>query len=630
MQRLLGIAMGAWAGLWLAGGIALAQEIQGPGLLLGATPESELRELSPGTGFRHAIAMHGEPRHSAGFTHFSYAEPLATAGGELVVPDVDTFDSLNPFIITGTPAWPVYYYVFDRLMARSGDEAFTLYGQIAEAVEMPDDRSWVSFRIDPRARFADGTPITVDDVIFSWETFRTEGRPNMRNYYGRVVEVRRPDERTVQFVFDPESVNRELPLIMGLMPVISEAYYTEHVFDETTLEPPLGSGPYVITEVDAGARLVLERNPNYWARELPANVGHHNFERITYDYYRDRNAAFEAFKAGEASVWPEDDAGRWATSYNFPAARTGRVLRHEFAHGRPSGMYSFVFNTRRGMFADPRVREAITLAFDFDWINANLFHNSYVRTRSYWDNSDLGALARADMRERILIGRFSGAVRDDVLEQGWVPPWGGDRTRLRDNLRAAVGLLSDAGYGVRNGAMVNLLTGEPLRFEIMLKNRTEERLALNLRDTLENIGVEVQVRLVDASQFTARAQTFDFDMMPFRYTGSLSPGNEQAFRYGSREATIEGTFNYAGVQSAAVDVFIDSISNARTREELQTSTRALDRTLLSGFYVVPLYHQTADRIAYWGEIDHPEDTPLTGYLQGTRFRHETWWYTPDN
>lgn len=627
MKRVLGIlAVGFAIAL---GGAATAQETQGPGLGLEA-PSAAPLTLAPGTGFRHAIAMHGAPAYAVDFEHFDYADPLATHGGELVIPEVDTFDSLNPFIVTGTPAWPVYYYVFDRLMARSDDEPFSMYGLIAEAVEVPADRSWVSFRIDPRARFADGSPITVDDVIFSWETFRTEGRPNMRNYYNRVIEVRRPEVNVVQFVFDPAQLNRELPLIMGLMPVISEAWYTEHTFDETTLEPPLGSGPYIVAQADAGSRLVLELNPNYWAANIPANVGQFNFERIRYDYYRDRNAAFEAFKAGDASVWPEDDAGRWATSYNFPAARTGRVLRREFAHGRPSGMYAFVFNTRRPMFADERVREAITLAFDFDWINANLFHNSYVRTRSYWDNSDLGALAAADAREAMLLAPFPGAVSEDILLNGWVPPIGGDRTQLRENLRAAVGLLMEAGYGVENGAMVNLATGEPLRFEIMLKNRTEERLALNLRDTLQNIGVEVNVRVVDASQFTARAQTYDFDMMPFRYTGSLSPGNEQAYRFGSEEATVEGTFNYAGVESTAVDYFIDAISDARTREDLQAATRALDRTLLSGYYVVPLYHQTADRIAYWGEIDHPEDTPLTGYLQGTRFKFETWWYTPDN
>jgi len=624
MSRVLGLIVAAFFGAALSG--AMAQEVQGPDLRL--TPEPMV--IAPGTGFRHGIAMHGEPKYADGFTHFDYAEPLATSGGELVIPEIDTFDSLNPFVITGTPAWPTYYYVFDRLMARSDDEAFSMYGQIAEAIEVPEDRSWVSFRIDPRATFSDGSPITADDVIFSWETFRTEGRPNMRNYYNRVIEIRRPDDNTVQFIFDPAEANRELPLIMGMMPVISQAYYTENTFDESTLEPPLGSGPYMIADVDAGSRLVLQRNPNYWARNLPVNVGRYNFDRIVHEYYRDRNAAFEAFKAGEASVWPEDDAGRWATSYNFPAARTGRVLRREFAHGRPSGMYAFVFNTRRGIFQDVRVRQAVTLAFDFDWVNTNLFHDSYVRTRSYWDNSDLGATGPADGAERALLAPFPGAVDADILAAGWQPPRGGDRTLLRENLRAAVGLLTQAGYGVQNGAMVNLATGEPLRIEIMLKNRTEERLALNLRDTLQNIGIEVTVRLVDASQFTSRAQTFDFDMMPFRYSGSLSPGNEQGFRYGSREADIEGTFNYAGVRSLAVDFFVDAISDARTREDLQAATRALDRTLLTGSYVLPLYHQTADRVAYWGEIDHPEDAPLTGYLQGTRFRHETWWYTPDN
>ncbi len=613
---MIGVILAVFLGM----GAAQAQEISPP----------EIGELSPGTGPRHGISMHGEPKYGPDFDHFDYTEPLSTRGGELVIPQIGTFDTLNPFIISGTPAWPVYFYVAERLMARSSDEAFSLYGLIAESVEVPEDRSWVSFVIRDNVRFSDGTPLTADDVVFTWETLRTEGLPNMRSFYNRVAEVRRPDERTVQFVFDPAQVNQELALIMGLMPILSEAHYTEHEFNESTLVPPLGSSPYMVSDVDAGTRLVLRRNPNYWGRDLAVNAGQFNFDRVVYDYYRDRNAAFEAFKAGELSVWVEDDAGRWATAYNFPAARTGRVLRREFPHGRPSGMYSFIFNTRRPMFQDVRVREAITLAFDFDWVNTNLFHESYVRTRSYWDNSDLGALAPANLRERNLIMTYPNAVSPEMITGGWRPPVGGDRNALRQNLLAAVGLLGEAGYGVQNGSMVNLSTGEPLSFEIMLQNRTEERLALNLRDTLQNIGVTVNVRLVDASQFQARSQSYDFDMMPFRYTGSLSPGNEQSFRFGSREADIEGTFNFAGVRSAAVDAFVTAITDARSREELQAATRSLDRTLMTGNYVLPLYHQPMDRISYWGEIDHAEIPPLTGYLQGTRFKHETWWYTPDN
>ena len=587
-------------------------------------------ELSPGTGLRHGLAMHGEPKYGPNFDHFDYAEPLATPGGELIIPEIATFDTINPMIISGTPAWPVYFYVHDRLLMRSADEAFTMYGLIAEFIEVPEDRSWVSFTINANARFSDGSPLTADDVVFSWELLRTQGRPNMRSFYNRVAEVRRPNERTVQFIFDPAQANRELPLIMGSMPILSQAYYTENTFDESTLTPPVSSGPYIVEEADAGTRLVLRRNPDYWAAGLPSTNGLYNFDRIVHDYFRDRNSAFEAFKAGEVSVWPEDDAGHWATAYNFPAARTGRVLRREFDHGRPSGMYSFVFNTRRVQFQDPRVRRAITLAFDFDWINSNLFHDSYVRTRSYWDNSDLGALGTANLRERNLIMNYPGAVSPELITGGWQAPVGGDRIALRQNLMEAIGLLTEAGYGVENGVMVNLLTHQPLTFEIMLQHRNEERLALNLRDSLQNIGVTVNVRLVDASQFQARSQTYDFDMMPFRYSGSLSPGNEQSFRYGSREANIEGTYNFAGVHSEAVDAFIDAITDARTREELQAATRSLDRVLLTGNYVIPLYHEAEDRIAYWGEIDHPEEPPLTGYLQGTRFKHETWWYTSDN
>jgi len=598
----------------------------------GAMPVADSGQLSLGTGPRHAIAMHGEPKYGSGFRNFDYAEPLATRGGELIIPEIGTFDTLNPLIISGTPAWPIYYYAHDRLMMRSADEAFTLYGLIAETIEVPEDRSWVSFSINPNATFSDGTPLTADDVVFSWETLRTEGRPNMRNFYNRVAEVRRPNERTVQFIFDPAQANRELPLIMGMMPIISQAYYTANTFDESTLTPPVTSGPYMVEEVDAGTRLVLRRNPNYWAASLPSTNGLYNFDRVVHDYYRDRNAAFEAFKSGDVNVWPENDAGRWATAYNFPAARTGRVIRREFLHGRPSGMYSFVFNTRRAVFSDVRVREAITLAFDFDWLNTNLFHGSYVRTQSYWDNSDLGALGPANLGERSLIMQYPGAVRPEMVASGWQPPVGGDRLTLRNNLMGAVVLLEAAGYVVdpSTRTMVNNLTGEPLEFEIMLQHRNEERLALNLRDTLANIGVTVNVRLVDASQFQSRSQTYDYDMMPFRYSGSLSPGNEQSFRYGSREASIDGTYNFAGVNSPAVDAFINAITEARTREELQVATRSLDRTLMSGYYVIPLYYQAVDRISYWGEIDHPEEPPLTGYVSGDRFKHETWWYTADN
>ncbi len=621
------IAVWGLLAVFFWGGAALAQDIPGPGATI-APPSGT---LSPGTGPQHGIAMHGTPKYPAGYSHFDYAEPLATEGGDLSIAEIGTYDSLNPFIITGTPAWPVYYYVAERLMARADDEAFTLYGRIAESIETPEDRSWVTFRINPNAAFSDGSPITAADVIFSWEIFKLEGRPNMRNYYSRVAEVRTPDERTVQFIFDPEQANRELPLIMGLMPVISASYYAEHEFNQSTLDIPLGSGPYMVDQADAGTRLVLRRNPDYWGADEGFANGRFNFDRIVYDYYRDTNAAFEAFKAGDVDVWVEADAGRWSTSYNVPAVRTGRILRREFDHGRPSGMYGFVFNTRRDIFSDVRVREAITIAFDFDWVNANLYHNAYVRTRSFWDNSELGALASADAAERALIAVFPGSVSANILDAGWVPPLGGDRANLRENLRRAVELLAQAGYGVDDQRrMVNLATGAPLAFEIMLQNRNDERLALNLRDTLENIGIAVNVRLVDAAQFQSRSQTHGFDMMPFRYSGSLSPGNEQTFRYGSREASIEGTYNFAGVRSAAVDAHIQSLTDARTREDLITATRALDRTLLSGFYVIPLYYQAVDRIAYWGAFDHPEDPPASGYASGTWFHHTTWWHTPDN
>jgi peptide/nickel transport system substrate-binding protein len=586
-------------------------------------------DLSPGTGPRHAIAMHGEPLYPLDFEHFGYADPLAPKGGDLVVGEMGTFDSLNPYIVRGRPAWSIATgafgrRVFESLMARSADEPFTLYGLLAETVETPEDRSWVAFTLRPEARFSDGSPVTVDDVIFSMETLRDQGRPNHRNFYSKVVRVDRLGERTVRFVFDPEATDREAPLLMGLMPILSNRYYTENEFDRTSMAPPLGSGPYVVARVDPGRSITYRRNPDYWGKELPVNRGLHNFDTVRHDYYRDGNALFEAFKAGLVHIRVEGDPARWANGYDFPAARDGRIYRDEIEHGRPSGMFALVFNTRRPAFSDVRVREALTLAFDFEWINDNFFHGAYRRTRSFFDNSELAAKGPASELERRILAPFPDAVRADILEHGWVPPVGGGQAEIRENLRQAVAILREAGYEIRNRRMINTATGRPLAFEIMIVEPDHERVALHYKRTLERLGIEVSLRTVDSSQFQQRWDNFDFDMMPFTWGGTLSPGNEQRFRWGSQMADIPGSFNLPGVRSQAVDAAIDALTAANSREELVAAARALDRLLLSGYYVLPLYHQAADRVAWWVDLNHPDRHALTGY------RLEAWWMMPTN
>ncbi len=589
-------------------------------------------KLAPGTGPRHAIAMHGEPRYSAGFRRFDYIDPSAMKGGELVVGALGTFDSLNPFILQGNSPQAQYdisyllvqVHTFESLMMRGHDEPFSLYGLIANSVETPEDRSWVEFELRAEARFSDGTSITTDDVIFSWQTLKDQGRPNMRRYYSLVDRIEQPAPGKVRFVFK-DTGNRELPLIMGLMPILSKAFFEPRQFDRSSLDVPLGSGPYVISQVEPGRRITFSHNPNYWGNGLAVNRGRHNFDDIRYDFFRDSATLFEAFKRGDVLLRYERSAKNWATGYDFSATKDGRVQRKEFAHGRPSDMYGFVFNTRREMFEDERVRSALIHLFDFEWMNQNLFYGSFKRVESFFDNSDLGTSGTlVNALEEKLLKPYPESVKADVMAQGWKAPAGGSAGAVRANKRRALQLLSDAGWVVHDGQMVNQKTGEPFTFEILLQRAVEERIALTFAKTLEGVGIKVDVRPVDNAQFHERQETYDFDMVPFSWRGTLSPGNEQAFRYGSKEANIDGTFNLAGVKSDAVDAMIAALTDARTRDDLVAAARALDRVLLSGHYIIPFYYLPADRVAYWFELQPPDRVPLTGT------KIDTWWMLPDN
>lgn len=568
---------------------------------------------------RHGLAMHGEPLHGPEFSHLSYANPDARQGGNMRLAVIGSFDSLNPLIIKGVAGAGVRDYVFESLMARAYDEPFSLYGLLAETIDTPDDRSWVEFRLRPEARFSDGTPVTVDDVVFSLETLRDQGRPNHKYYYSKVVEIVRPDAQTVRFVFG-EDGDREMPLIMGLMPIIPKHIYEARAFQESSLDAPIGSGPYTVSEVDPGARLVYARSKDYWGRDLPVNRGHYNFDSITYEYFRDANTSFEAFKAGLYDVRPEDDPTRWSTGFDIPAVRDGRISLASFAKSTPSGMRALVFNTRRSIFNDQKVRAALGLVFDFEWVNENFYYGAYQRTQSFYDGSELASTGLvATGAERTLLEAYPGVVSSNVLENGFVAPVSDGTERNRQNRRAAISVLSEAGWVIKDQVMVNAETGEALSFEITVASPEDQRLALNFSTALKGIGVTGNVRYVDSSQYQQLRQTYEYDMIFNFWYASLSPGNEQSFYWGGDSADQDGTRNYMGVKEPAIDGMISAMLEARGREDFVAAVRALDRVLLSGDYVIPLYHQPEQWVAFWSHVKQPDATSLYGY------RANTWW-----
>ncbi len=568
----------------------------------------------------HAIAMHGEPAWAADFSHPTYADPTAPKGGQLVQGVLGTFDSLNPFIVKGLPAANIRSYVIESLLARGYDEPFTLYGLLAESVETDDARSVVTFTLNPAARFSDGKPVTAADVIFSWELLRDRGRPNYRIYYVKVTKAVSIDARTVRFELAGAN-DRELPLIIGLMPVLAKHAIDVGKFEDTTFAPLLGSGPYTVNAVKPGESVSFTRDTNYWGRDLPINRGLWNFDTIRFDYYRDGNTHFEAFKKGSCDVRLETDPGRWQTAYDFPAITQGRVVKEEFPYGLPKGMDGLVFNTRRPIFGDVRVREAILNLFDFEWINHNYFFNLYKRTASYFDGCDLSAHGvPANARERKLLAPFANEIRPDIMEGNWAPPVTDGSGRDRVGLRKAFALFAEAGYALKGTQLMHTASGRLFAFEILTTTRDQERLALAFTRNLKRAGIDAQVRSVDGTQFERRRIGFDFDMMQYRWEQSLSPGNEQLFYWSSDAASQDGSRNYMGVRSKAVDAMIAAMLSATTRADFVSATRALDRVLLSGFYVVPLYFPPKQWIARWTRIKHPSQTSLFGYLP------ETWWH----
>ncbi len=577
---------------------------------------------------KHGIAMHGEPALQPGFAHFPYVNPEAPKGGKITYGLLGSFDSLNPFIVKGASTTARGLRdgtfgdnVFESLMARSADEPFSLYGLIADSIRTPPDRSWVEFTIDPRARFSDGTPATVDDVIFSFEILRDKGRPNFRAAYGGVSKVEKIGERGVRFNFKID--DRELPLILALMPVLPKHAIDPATFDQSTLKPSIGTGPYKVVEVKPPTRVVLQRNPDYWGKDLPAKRGFDNYDTIVFDYYRDENARFEAFKKGLFDVYPDSDPTHWDTGYDVAAVGEGKLLKEELKPSPPPGMTGLAFNTRRPLFAEMRVRRALMVLFDFEWINKNLYQGIYRRSVSYFQDTEGSATGRpATDREKALLAPYASAVTEDVMDGTWAPPVSDGSGNDRTQLRTAVDLLKDAGYELRGNTMVNAKSGEPLTFEFLVSTRENERLALAYQRTLKRVGIDMPIRLVDSTQYQGRVQVFDYDMILTGWGGTLSPGNEQNNRWSAIAAERDGSFNFAGAKDPAIDAMIAALLAAELTEDFVAATRALDRVLISGNYCVPLFYLPASRVARWSRITHPDAIPISGY------QLPAWWIDP--
>jgi peptide/nickel transport system substrate-binding protein len=576
----------------------------------------------------HGIAMQGEPALPAGFTHFPYANPDAPKGGAVTYCVVGTFDNLNPFIIKSlrTTARGMIdtifgNLVFEPLMQRSADEAFSLYGLLANDVEMDPDRKWIEFHLDPKARWSDGQPVTPEDVLFTYDVFTEKGRPPFSDRMKKVEKLEKTGERSVRFTFN-DLADREFPLIIALTPIIPKHAFDKETFDTTTLKPLVGSGPYTVAEVKPGDRIVYKRNPDYWGKDIPAKRGFDNFDQITIQYFLNANARTEAFKKGICAIDTEADPVKRERDLDFPAYREGKVVAETFRTGVPPVVTGFLFNTRLQKFADPAVRRALGMLYDFEWANKNLFGGKYTRTMSYWHGSELSALGKpASEKEKALLAPFPGRVPADIMDGTWRPPQTDGSGQDRKVLKAAYDVLKEAGYRIEGGQMLDP-QGQPFGFEILTSSQEEERLAAIYQRTLGKLGIAVSIRTLDGDQIQSRKQRFDFDVLigASGFNNSLSPGIEQIGRWGSSSANVEGSFNLAGVADPAIDAAIEAMLNARQKDDFVAAVRVLDRLLISGNYMVPMQHNTDQWIAYWTTLAHPETTPIYGY------QLPTWWW----
>ncbi len=560
----------------------------------------------------HALSLVGEPRFGPDFKHFDWVNPDAPKGGAVRQWALGSFDSLNLFSVRGSPATGIGL-IYDTLMSSSPDEPSTEYGLVAEWVSFPDDFSSATFGLRPEARFHDGTPITPEDVVFSLDALK-KAHPHYNAYYRNVIRAEKTGDHEVTFTFDQKG-NRELPQIVGQLPVLPKHFWEAkgsngetRDLSRSSLEVPLGSGPYRIKSFDAGRSIVYERVKDWWAKDLPVSKGQWNFDELVFTYFRDRVPAFEAFKVGTIDFWRETSAKNWATSYDFEAVRRGQVKKEEIAVKTVTPMQAFVMNLRRKQFQDPRVRQAFNLAFDFEWMNKSLFYDQYKRTESYFGNSELQATGLPTGRELEILKEIEKDVPPEVFTTAWKNPVNATPEDQRKNLRQAAKLLAEAGWTPKNGVLTNS-AGEQLTVEFLLVQPDFERVVLPFKTNLERLGVRASVRIVDTSQYQRRSDTFDYDIIVDSFPQSNSPGNEQRNFWGSAAADTEGSQNAIGIKNPAVDKLIDKIIFAKDREELVAATRALDRVLLWNYYVIPQWHTPYDRIATWAMFAHPEKLP---------------------
>lgn len=569
---------------------------------------------------RPSIALHGEAKLNPDFKHLPYANPNAPKGGRISLGVMGSFDSLNPLIVKGVPAAGLRDFQIESLMARGLDEPFTLHGLLAETIDVAADGSSVVFALRPQAAFSDRKPVTPEDVVYSFTLLKAKGRPNHRTYFAKVAKAETLGERQVRFTIADTS-DRELPMILALMPVFARHGISEAAFDQTTTTPLIASGPYKIGRTDLGRTITYVRDPDYWARDLPITKGRFNFDEVRFEYYREGSVMLEAFKTGSLSFRLEEDPKTWAEGYNSPAFRDGRIVKAEVPIALPAGMTGLVFNTRRPQFADLRVRQALNLLFDFEWVNRTIYNGLYRRTDSFFVRSELSSAGKpADARERELLAPFASAVKPAILDGTFKQPQTEGSGQNRANQRAALGLLKDAGYELQSGKLIETKSGTPFAFEILALNSFQETLFLTFARALEPLGIAARVRVVDSAQYQGRLTNFDFDMIQYTWPASLSPGNEQLFRWSSKTAKTPGSFNYAGVESPAADAMIAAMLAAKTREDFTSAVRALDRVLLSGEYVIPLFHFPTQWIVYWSQLQAPDVTPLSGYAL------DTWWF----
>ena len=561
----------------------------------------------------YAIAMHGHQRYPADYKHFDYAKPDAPKGGNLKTSKSGTFDNLNSLVIFGNSAEGLEL-ISDKLMQRAWNEPFTLYGLIAESIDVAPDRSWIIFHLHNEAKFHDGRPMTTEDVKFSYEMFRKYGHPVRRRVYGLVNNVEILSERDIKFTFG-EGYDRESAMILAMMPVLPKHYWVKHNISKTTLEPPLGSGPYKIKTVEPGRKIIYERVTDYWAKDLPVNVGHYNFDTITYTYYRDEDIALESFKAGDYNLRREYNIHKWMTAYDSRTINNGKVLMKEITHGRPEWLRAMIFNTRRPLFQDRRVREALNLMFNFNWINKNLFFGAFKRIDSIFPNCTLAASGKPQGEELKQLEKYRDSLPQEVFGDMWHPP----PPNMRDNQRKAIALLRNAGWVYKNQTLINQKTREPFSFEILLNTPADEKVALEFSRTLKKMGITVRVRTVDSAQFTGRLDVYDYDMVIYRWINTLSPGNEQLNYWGTLAARSKGTRNYAGIENKAVDALAGSIAQATDRPSLVARVRALDRAIMWGYYMIPMYYLGRDLVAYAENIHQPADVSVYGIVT------ETWW-----